>query len=176
MPSITLAPCLWFAEEAEEAADLYTGIFPNSGIVRTTRYGPEGNDLHGRPVGSVMTVDFELDGHPVTALNGGPLFTFNEAISLQVICETQEEVDHYWDHLGKEGDPLARQCGWLKDRFGVSWQIIPKEAIELIGTPESESSRRAMRAMLRMEKLDLPELRRAYAGEDARAIINQETA
>lgn len=175
MPTITLAPCLWFADEAEEATTLYTGIFPNSRIVRTTRYGPEGNDLHGRPVGSVMTIDFELDGHPLTALNGGPLFSFTEAISLQVICETQDEVDHYWEHLGRDGDPLARQCGWLKDRFGVSWQVIPREAIDLIGAPESESSRRAMRAMLRMEKLDLAELRRAFAGEDVPTFINKES-
>jgi predicted 3-demethylubiquinone-9 3-methyltransferase (glyoxalase superfamily) len=123
-----------------------------------------------------MTVDFELDGHPLTALNGGPLFSFTEAISLQVICETQDEVDHYWDHLARDGDPLARQCGWLKDRFGVSWQVIPREAIDLIGSPESERSRRAMRAMLRMEKLDLALLRQAYAGEDVPTFINRESA
>lgn len=167
MPSITLAPCLWFDDEAEEAVDVYTAIFPDSKIVRVSRYGTEGHDLHGRPVGSVMTIDFELDGHPLTALNGGPQFTFNEAVSLQVFCETQDEVDHYWEELGKDGDPLARQCGWLKDRFGVSWQIIPRGVTELVGSPESERSQRAMRALLRMEKLDLAAIRRAYQGEDA---------
>jgi predicted 3-demethylubiquinone-9 3-methyltransferase (glyoxalase superfamily) len=166
MPTITLAPCLWFNDEAEEAAELYTGIFPASRIVRVSRYGPEGHDLHGRPVGSVMTVDFELDGHPLTALNGGPHFTFNEAVSLQVLCDTQDEVDHYWERLGHEGDPRARQCGWLKDRFGVSWQIIPRRVMALIASHESERSRRAMRALLRMEKLDLGELQRAYDGDD----------
>jgi predicted 3-demethylubiquinone-9 3-methyltransferase (glyoxalase superfamily) len=168
MSSITLAPCLWFDDEAEEAAELYAGIFPNSRIVQVTRYGRQGHDLHARPVGSVMTVDFELDGHPFTALNGGPHFTFNEAVSLQVLCDTQAEVDHYWDALCQDGDPLARQCGWLKDRFGVSWQIIPRGVNELVGVPESERSQRAMRALLRMEKLDLAEIQRAYDNQESR--------
>lgn len=165
MPRITLAPCLWFDDEAEEAVERYTSVFPNSRVVRVSRYGPEGHDLHGHPVGSVMTIDFELDGHPLTALNGGPHFTFNEAVSLQVLCDTQAEVDHYWERLGEGGEPTARQCGWLKDRFGVSWQVIPRASLDLVRDPESPASQRAMRALLRMEKLDLAALQRAYDGE-----------
>lgn len=164
MPDINLTPCLWFSDEAEEAADAYTAIFPNSRIVRVTRYGREGHDLHGRPEGSVMTVDFELDGHPLTALNGGPHFTFNEAISLQVFCDTQDEIDHYWDALTRDGDPLARQCGWLKDRFGVSWQVIPRGLDALIADPDSPACQRAMHALLRMEKIDLQAIRAAHRG------------
>ncbi len=162
MPSITLAPCLWFDDQAEEAAEAYTRIFPDSKIIRVTHYGREGHDVHGRPVGSVMTVDFELDGHPMTALNGGPHLTFNEAVSIQVLCDTQAEVDHYWEELGRDGDPAARQCGWLKDRFGVSWQIIPRGVDDLVGDPNSDRSQRAMHALLRMKKLDMAELQRAY--------------
>jgi predicted 3-demethylubiquinone-9 3-methyltransferase (glyoxalase superfamily) len=165
MPAITLAPCLWFDDQAEAAVELYTSVFPNSRVVRVTRYGREGFDLHGRPEGSVMTIDFELDGHALTALNGGPHFTLNEAISLQVYCDTQAEVDHYWTRLGEGGDPKAQQCGWLKDRFGVSWQVIPRASLDLFGDPESAASQRAMRALLRMEKLDLAALQRAYDGE-----------
>lgn len=161
-----IAPCLWFHDEAEEAARFYTDIFRDSRIVRITRYGREGNDLHGRPVGSVMTVEFELHGQPFTALNGGPAFEFTEAISFQVMCDTQDELDRYWDRLAEGGDPAAQQCGWLKDRFGVSWQILPKGLTELIGDPGSEACRRAMRAMLRMKKLDLNELERAYHEEE----------
>jgi predicted 3-demethylubiquinone-9 3-methyltransferase (glyoxalase superfamily) len=111
-----------------------------------------------------MTVVFELDGQRFTALNGGPIFTFNEAVSLQVYCASQEEVDHYWERLGEGGDPSARQCGWLKDRYGVSWQVIPEEMDAMFDDPESPATRRAMEAMLRMKKLDIAELRRAYAG------------
>jgi predicted 3-demethylubiquinone-9 3-methyltransferase (glyoxalase superfamily) len=160
-----IAPCLWFDDQAEEAARFYTEVFKNSRIHRITRYGKEGHDLHGRPVGSVMTVDFELDGQPFTALNGGPMFTFSEAISFQVMCDTQREVDHYWERLTEGGDEKAQQCGWLKDRFGVSWQIIPKGLVELVSDPDSEPSQRAMKAMLRMEKLDIDELQRAYNGQ-----------
>jgi predicted 3-demethylubiquinone-9 3-methyltransferase (glyoxalase superfamily) len=158
------APCLWFDDQAEEAAELYVSIFPNSAIDRITRYGREGHDLHGRPQGSIMTVEFRLDGQPFTALNGGPHFTFNEAVSLQVMCSDQAEVDHFWDCLSEGGDPQARQCGWLKDRFGVSWQIIPRGLPELIGWPDLEPSQRAMRALLRMEKISMPDIRRAWNG------------
>jgi len=161
----SLVPCLWFENEAEEAARFYTEVFKDGRIGRTTRYGKEGNDLHGRPVGSVMTVDFEIQGQPFTALNGGPLFEFTEAISFQVICETQEEVDYYWERLGEGGDPAAQQCGWLKDRFGVSWQIIPEGLTDLVADPDSESSQRAMKAMLRMKKLDIRDLKAAYNGK-----------
>lgn len=160
-----IAPCLWFDDQAEDAARFYTGIFENSRIHRITRYGREGFEIHGRPEWSVMTVDFEIDGQPFTALNGGPHFTFNEAISFQVLCETQEKVDHYWDRLGEGGDPAAQQCGWLKDRFGVSWQIIPDGLTELVSDPDSEPSQRATKVMLGMKKLDIDELRRAYEGQ-----------
>ena len=159
-----ITPCLWFDDRAEEAARFYTSVFPSSRIGRITRYGDAGREIHGRPAGSVMTVAFEIEGQTFTALNGGPHFTFNEAISLQVMCETQNEVDYYWAKLGEGGDPKAQQCGWLKDRFGVSWQIVPTALLELLGDPDSERSQRAMTAMLGMKKLDLAALRRAYDG------------
>lgn len=159
-----IAPCLWFADQAEEAASFYVGIFPNSRIIATTRYGSVGQEIHGRPPGSVMTVEFELDGLRFTALNGGPIFTFNEAVSLQILCENQEEVDFYWDRLTAGGDPAAQQCGWLKDRFGVSWQVVPTGWVEMLQDPEEPGAQRAMAAMFQMKKLDIGELQRAYAG------------
>jgi predicted 3-demethylubiquinone-9 3-methyltransferase (glyoxalase superfamily) len=159
-----ITPCLWFDSEAEEAARFYTGIFPNSRITAITRYGTTGFEIHQRPAGSVMTVAFELDGQSFTALNGGPIFTFNEAISLQVGCATQEEIDDYWEKLSAGGDPQAQQCGWLKDRYGLSWQIVPNDIDELFENEQSAGAQRAMEAMLRMKKLDIAELRRAYAG------------
>lgn len=159
-----IAPCLWFDTEAEEAARFYTSIFRNSKIATIARYGEAGHEIHGRPPGSVMTVAFELEGQPFTALNGGPVFRFNEAISLQVMCETQEEVDYYWQRLSAGGDEKAQQCGWLKDRFGVSWQVVPEVVAELVSDPDSEKSQRAMQALLKMKKLDIGELKRAYAG------------
>src|SRR6187401_2230996 len=124
--SSKITPCLWFDHQAEEAARFYMGIFKNSKIGAIARYGEAGQEVHGRPPGSVMTVAFELDGQPFTALNGGPVFTFNEAISFQVNCDSQLEIDHYWNLL-KEGGPFqAQQCGWLKDCYGVSWQIVPR--------------------------------------------------
>jgi len=160
-----ISPCLWFADQGEDAARFYIEIFPNSCITKITRYGTAGFETHRRPPGSVMTVEFELDGERVTALNGGPLFTFNEAISLQVFCANQDEVDHYWEKLGAGGDPKARQCGWLKDRYGVSWQIIPEAMEDLFEDPQSPGAQRAMEAMLRMKKLDIAELRRAHDGD-----------
>lgn len=159
-----ITPCLWFDHQAEEAARYYMEIFPNSRIVAISRYGEAGQEIHGRPPGSVLTVEFELDGERFTALNGGPVFTFNEALSLQINCETQEEVDHYWEKLGAGGDPKAQQCGWLKDRYGVSWQVVPREMVEMILDSESPGGQRAMTAMLQMKKLDLHKLRRAYQG------------
>jgi predicted 3-demethylubiquinone-9 3-methyltransferase (glyoxalase superfamily) len=159
-----ITPCLWFADEAEEAARFYTGIFPNSRITTITRYSEVGNEIHRRPPGSVMVVAFELDGHSFTALNGGPVFMFNEAISLQVNCKTQEEIDHYWEELSAGGDPRAQQCGWLKDRYGVSWQVVPDSVEELFVDGESPGAKRAMAAMLGMKKIDIDEMRRAYAG------------
>ena len=159
-----ITPCLWFADEAEDAARFYTGIFPNSRITTITRYPAAGQDVHGRTPGSVMVVQFELDGQTFTALNGGPAFTFNEAISLQVTCGTQQEIDRYWEELGAGGDPKAQQCGWLKDRYGLSWQVVPGEMDEMFEDERSPSARRTMEAMLRMKKLDIAELRRAYDG------------
>ena len=159
-----IGPCLWFDDQAEQAVEFYAGIFENSKVVKVSRYGEAGREIHGRPPGTVMTVAFELDGQPFTALNGGPVFKFNEAISFEVTCETQEEVDYYWAKLSAGGDPQAQQCGWLKDKYGVSWQIIPRVLPELIGDPDSPGSQKAMTAMLRMKKIDIGELQRAYAG------------
>jgi predicted 3-demethylubiquinone-9 3-methyltransferase (glyoxalase superfamily) len=159
-----IVPCLWFDTEAEEAARYYTGIFKNSKIGTITRYGEAGREVHGRPAGSVMTVAFELNGQPFTALNGGPVFTFNEAISLQIMCGTQEEVDHYWNKLSAGGDKQAQQCGWLKDKYGVSWQVVPTVLVEMMSDPDREKSGRAMEAMLQMKKLDIAELERAFEG------------
>ena len=159
-----ITPCLWFDDQAEEAAKFYTSIFPNSKVVAVTRYGEAGREVHGRPAGSVMTVEFELGGHTFTALNGGPVFKFNEAISFQVMCDTQEEIDYFWEKLSAGGDPKAQQCGWLKDRFGVSWQVVPRGMAEMLRDPGSQGAQRAMTAVLRMKKLDIAELKRAYAG------------
>jgi predicted 3-demethylubiquinone-9 3-methyltransferase (glyoxalase superfamily) len=160
-----ITPCLWFDNEAEEAAKFYTSIFKNSKIGRIARYGKEGYEIHRRPEGTVMTVEFEIDGQPFTALNGGPMFKFNEAISFQVHCETQEEIDYYWEKLSKNGDEKAQQCGWLKDKYGLSWQVIPKELGALMSDPDAEKSQRAMKAMLQMKKIDIVKIKRAHAGE-----------
>lgn len=160
-----ITPRLWFDDQAEEAARFYTGIFPNSRITMLTRYSDVGQEIHGRPPGSVMVVGFELDGHTFTALNGGPVFTFNEAISLQVNCATQEEIDRYWDELSAGGDPRAQQCGWLKDRHGLSWQVVPDSMDEMFVDEHSDGARRAMAAMLAMKKIDIAAMRRAYEGE-----------
>lgn len=160
-----ISPCLWFADQAEQAANFYTSIFKDSKIVTITRYGTAGFEVHHRPAGSVMTVDFDLNGVRFTALNGGPLFTFNEAVSFQIICETQDEVDYYWQKLTAGGDPKAQQCGWLKDKFGLSWQVVPDGMQDMLKDPESEAASRAMSAMMQMKKLDLNELKRAYAGK-----------
>lgn len=159
-----IAPCLWFDDQAEEAAKFYTGIFRNSKIVNISRYGDAGREFHGKPAGSVMTVAFELDGQPFTALNGGPVFKFNEAVSFQVNCETQEDVDYYWEKLSEGGDEKAQQCGWLKDKYGVSWQVVPVALQEMINDPDTKKSQRMMEALLRMKKLDIGELKKAFAG------------
>jgi predicted 3-demethylubiquinone-9 3-methyltransferase (glyoxalase superfamily) len=159
-----ITPCLWFDDQAEAAAKFYTAIFNNSKIVSMTRYGEAGHEIHGRPAGTVMTVAFELDGHAFTALNGGPMFKFNEAISFQVSCETQEELDYYWERLSEGGDREAQQCGWLKDKYGASWQVIPNVLLEMLTNPDSKKSQRVMKSMLRMKKIDIEELKRAYDG------------
>jgi predicted 3-demethylubiquinone-9 3-methyltransferase (glyoxalase superfamily) len=159
-----ITPCLWFDGQAEEAVELYTSVFKNSRVTEVTRYLEAGREIHGQPAGRVMTIGFELDGQPFTALNGGPQFKFTEAVSFQVDCETQQEIDFYWERLSKGGDPAAQQCGWLKDRFGVSWQIVPRVLPVLIADPDRSKSERTMEAMLQMKKLDIAALERAHAG------------
>jgi predicted 3-demethylubiquinone-9 3-methyltransferase (glyoxalase superfamily) len=159
-----ITPCLWFDDQAEAAARFYTSVFKNSKIGKIARYNEAGHEMHGRPAGSVMTVVFELDGQEFTALNGGPVFELNEAVSLQVWCETQAEVDDYWEKLGQGGDKDAQQCGWLKDKFGLSWQIVPVVLAEMIGDPDPEKAGRTMNAMLQMKKLDIARLTQAYNG------------
>jgi predicted 3-demethylubiquinone-9 3-methyltransferase (glyoxalase superfamily) len=167
MPTVTdrqrISPMLWFDDQAEEAAAFYTSIFKNSRILATTRYSKEAEQAAGRPAGSVMTLSFVLDGQEFTALNGGPHFKFNEAISLVVRCRDQEEVDYYWDRLSAGSDPRSQQCGWLKDKFGVSWQVVPDLVTELLTSSDQEKARKAMAAVLRMKKLDVAEIRRAVA-------------
>lgn len=159
-----IVPCLWFDSQAEEAANYYTSIFRDARITKMTRYGKEGFEIHGKPEGSVLSVEFVIEGQTFTALNGGPIFQFNEAVSFQVMCESQEEIDYYWDRLTRDGDPQAQQCGWLKDKYGVSWQVVPTGLDALVGDPGSEKSQRAMGAMLQMKKIDIAALQRAYEG------------
>lgn len=159
-----ITPCLWFDDQAEEAANYYVSIFKNSRILDIGRYSEAGQEIHGRPPGSVMIVEFELDGQRFTALNGGPVFQFNEAVSLQVSCETQEDVDYYWEKLTQGGDEKAQQCGWLKDKYGLSWQVVPSIVSELLKDHTSEKSQRAMAAILQMKKPDIEAMKRAYQG------------
>ena len=160
-----IIPNLWFDSQAEDAANYYVSIFKNANIGRISRYGKEGFEIHQRPEGSVMTVEFTLEDQHFVALNGGPHFTFNEAISFVVYCDTQEEIDYYWNKLTQGGDKNAQQCGWLKDKFGLSWQIVPKVLDEMLLDADSKKSAAAMRAMLGMKKLDIRKLEEAYNGE-----------
>ena len=154
-----ITPCLWFDSNAEEAAKFYTSIFKKSKIGKISRYGKEGYEIHGKPEGTLLTVEFELNGHTFNALNGGPAY---EAISLQVHCKSQNEVDYYWEKLSKGGDEKAQQCGWLKDRYGVSWQIVPVVLCEMMQDKIAEKSERVMKALLQMKKLDIKTLKQAY--------------
>ena len=164
MPTITqkITPCLWFDTEAEEAATFYTSLFENSRIKQVSRYGEAGREVHGKEPGSVMVVEFEIAGQTFTALNGGPNFKFNEAISLQVRCETQAEVDYFWSKLTQEGE--EGPCGWLKDKYGVSWQVVPASIPKMMTDPDFRKSERVMNAFLKMKKLDIEEIERAYEG------------
>jgi predicted 3-demethylubiquinone-9 3-methyltransferase (glyoxalase superfamily) len=164
MLSQRLTPCLWFDNQAEEAANYYVSIFKDSRIKTITRYPSAGQEIHHQPAGSVMVVSFELDGHSFTALNGGPLFKFNEAVSFQVNCKTQDEIDYYWERLGEGGDPKAQQCGWLKDRYGLSWQVTPEGMEDMLEDADSPGAQRAMTEMLKMKKIDMDALQRAYDG------------
>jgi predicted 3-demethylubiquinone-9 3-methyltransferase (glyoxalase superfamily) len=157
-----ITPFLWFESQAEEAVKFYTSIFRNSRILGTTRYDEAAAKAAGRPVGSVLTVAFELEGQKFTALNGGPVFKFTEAISFVVDCETQAEVDYYWDKLSAGGQEV--ECGWLKDRFGLSWQIVPTILPEMLQDKDPEKAKRAMAAMLKMKKLSIDGLKKAYEG------------
>ena len=157
-----ISPCLWFDGEAEAAARFYVGIFPNSSITRISYYGEEGQDIHGHKPGTVLTVAFELAGNTFTALNGGPNFKFNEAISFQIECETQAEIDYYTEKLS--ADPKALVCGWLKDKFGVSWQAVPTILPQMLCDADRRKSERVMRALLAMKKLDIAALKAAYDG------------
>ena len=158
-----IVPCLWFDTQAEDAANFYVSVFKNSKINLITRYSTAGQETHHQKPGSVMTVEFELDGEVFTALNAGPVFKFNEAVSFQIMCDTQAEVDHYWNTLTAGGDPKAQQCGWLKDKFGLSWQVVPRKMIELMKDHQSETAKKAMTAMLKMKKIDIAEIERAVA-------------
>ena len=159
-----IAPCLWFDGQAEAAAQFYTSVFENSRILGLTRYGEAGREFHGQAPGTVMTVAFEVDGLAFTALNGTPAFRFTEAVSFQVLCDTQAEVDRYWAKLGEGGDPAAQQCGWLNDRFGMSWQVVPSMLPELLLKGDPQRSERMMQALMPMQKLDIDALQQAWQG------------
>jgi len=157
-----ITPCLWFDDNAEDAVKFYTSIFKDTKIGNVTRYGKEGYEIHKKKEGSVMTIDFEIEGQKFLALNGGPIFKFNEAISFQIYCDTQEEIDYYWDKLTEGGDKNAQVCGWLKDKFGVSWQVVPVSLIKMLEDKDSRKTERVMKAMLQMRKLDIDALIKAY--------------
>jgi predicted 3-demethylubiquinone-9 3-methyltransferase (glyoxalase superfamily) len=158
-----ITPCLWFDDKAEAAATFYTSIFKNSKIVNIARYGEAGAEVSGRPKGTVMTVTFQLEGQEFMALNGGPQFKFTEAISFVVNCQTQEEVDAYWEKLSDGGQEV--QCGWLKDKYGLSWQIVPTILGEMLKDPDPKKAERVMKAMLQMKKIDIKRLKQAYEQE-----------
>lgn len=160
MPTIT--PCLWFDRNAEEAVNFYTSIFKNSRIGRVSHYSEAGFEHHRMPAGTLLSVEFELDGMKFMALNGGPAFKFNEAVSLQVPCESQEEVDYYWEQLSAGGDPAAQQCGWLKDKFGLSWQVFPQALITMLADADRAKADRVMNAMHQMKKIELAPLEQVY--------------
>jgi predicted 3-demethylubiquinone-9 3-methyltransferase (glyoxalase superfamily) len=159
-----IKPCLWFDKQAEEAAKFYCSIFKNAKLGAVTRYGKEGHEIHGMPEGSVLAIEFSLDGNDFVALNGGPLFKFTEAVSFQVLCETQKDVDYYWEKLSAGGDSKAQQCGWLKDKFGLSWQVVPTVLAGLLYDKDAKKAGRTMNALLQMKKLDIAALQRAHAG------------
>ncbi len=157
-----ITPFLWFDHQAEQAANFYVSVFRKASIVSVARYGKAGAEVSGRPDGSAMTVNFELDGQTFVALNGGPHFKISEAVSFMVNCETQEDVDYYWEKLSEGGDPAAQRCGWLKDKFGVSWQIVPTVMPELMQGPKAD---KVMHELLQMGKLDIAALQRARDGQ-----------
>lgn len=159
-----ISPCLWFDGQAEAAAAFYTSVFPAARIEAVAYYTETGRAIHGHDPGTVLTVQFTLDGMRFTALNGGSQFRFSEAVSLQVLCADQAEIDYYWDALGAGGDEAARQCGWLKDRFGLSWQVVPRALAQWLAGPASAATERVLAALMEMKKLDVAALERAYVG------------
>lgn len=158
-----IVPCLWYDSDAEDAAKFYVSVFKNSRILSTSYYGEEGYEVHGRKAGTVMTVEYELDGIRFVAMNGGPLFKFDEAVSFQIYCDDQQEVDYYWSKLTEGG--RESECGWLKDKFGLSWQVVPRVLIEMLMDKDSRKSQAVMKAFMQMQKYDIAALKRAYAGE-----------
>ena len=160
-----MTTCLWFDKNAEEAVNFYTAVFNNSSRGRTAYYPNEGKEIHGMDEGTVLTIEFELEGNRFMALNGGPIFKFSEAISIMLYCDTQDEIDHYWEKLGEGGDPKAQQCGWLKDKFGLSWQITPPQLDDMMTDPDKEKVARVMKAFMPMKKIYLAAVEKAYAGE-----------
>jgi predicted 3-demethylubiquinone-9 3-methyltransferase (glyoxalase superfamily) len=160
----SITPCLWFDTQAEEAARFYCSIFKNSKVTDVSRFPGAGQEVHGKPAGSVMVAAFELDGQPFTALNGGPQFKFDEAISFQVPCDNQDEIDYFWTKL-TEGGGEPGPCGWLKDKFGVSWQVFPSAVPKMLMDPDRAKAARVMNAFMKMKKFDLAAIERAYAGE-----------
>ena len=159
-----ISPCLWFDGQAEEAARFYISVFKKGKITSVTHYPDVGQDVHHRPAGSVMTVEFVLNGLPFLGLNGGPTFKFNEAVSLMILCDTQAEIDYYWEKLNEGGDPKAQACGWLKDKYGLSWQVAPTLMRRFLKDPKSKATERAFAAMMEMKKLDIAALEKAYKG------------
>ena len=159
-----ITPFLWFDTQAEEAAKYYVSIFKNAKLGKISRYGEAGKETHKRPPGSAMVVEFTLEGQRFLALNGGPHFKFNEAISLFIGCKDQEEIDYYWDKLSQGGDPAAQQCGWLKDKYGLSWQVAAEGIERIVGDPNDPGSQRAMQAMMQMKKIDIDKLQEIRAG------------
>ena len=161
-----ITPCLWFDRESLAAAKYYVSIFKKeSRILSLSYYGKEGHEVHGMPEGTVLTVEFRIQGQRFTALNGGPRFKFNESISFQVFCADQKELDYYWKRLSQGGDPQAQACGWLKDKFGVSWQIVPREMTRWMSSKDKRRTERVMKALLPMKKPDIKALKKAYAGK-----------
>ena len=158
-----ITPCLWFDTQAEEAAKFYVSVFKNSKLGRVSRYGKAGQEVHGKKPGSVMVAEFEIDGQPFVALNGGPNFKFTEAVSFQVFCDTQDEIDDFWSALSKGGQ--EGPCGWLKDKYGLSWQVVPAVLPQMMTDPDAEKSARVMNAFMKMKKFDLAKLQRAFDGQ-----------
>jgi predicted 3-demethylubiquinone-9 3-methyltransferase (glyoxalase superfamily) len=159
-----ITPFLWFDDQAEEAASFYVSVFKNAKLGKISRYGKEGFEVHGKPAGAVLTAEFQIEGQEFVALNGGPAFKFSEAISFQIHCKNQDEVDHFWEKLGEGGGGTPQQCGWLKDKFGLSWQVIPTILGEMLQHKDAAKAGRVMNAMLQMKKIDIAKLKQAYEG------------